>query len=178
MLSCLNLRHCQPSRDQPTYQLDRARLVPHDGTQRAKSRSFFAMPFTFWHHCDRQICCSKCWPVFADITGRAVSSGSYSPSITVCQHMQVTAMMTRALQFLGLSFVLGLCLQASALTDIVAFGDSLTDNGGMHGASALVDSTLNTNMVRCTLLVTSLVGLRQRLLHRHDPALRGTGPSR
>ncbi len=42
--------------------------------------------------------------------------------------------------------VLALSIQADAIANIVAFGDSLTDDC-THGASALVDSVLNTNQV-------------------------------
>ena len=52
--------------------------------------------------------------------------------------------MTRAVILL---VVLALCSHASAISDIVAFGDSLTDDC-TFGASALVDSVLDTNLVR------------------------------
>ena len=42
--------------------------------------------------------------------------------------------------------VLALSIQADAIPNIVAFGDSLTDDC-THGASALVDSVLDTNQV-------------------------------
>ena len=42
--------------------------------------------------------------------------------------------------------VLALSIQAGAISNIVAFGDSLTDDC-THGASALVDSVLDTNQV-------------------------------
>ncbi len=42
--------------------------------------------------------------------------------------------------------VLALSIQADAISNIVAFGDSLTDDC-THGASALVDSVLDTNQV-------------------------------
>ncbi len=61
---------------------------------------------------------------------------------------------------------LALCLKADALTDIVAFGDSLTDDC-THGASALVDSVLDTNQVYAHQLHAvsiSLLQLRQSAL--------------
>ena len=58
--------------------------------------------------------------------------------------------------------LVGLCAQARALSSIVAFGDSLTDAGGAHGASALVDSTLYTNMVRPAVPAYAFDLVRQR----------------
>ena len=42
--------------------------------------------------------------------------------------------------------VLALSIQAGAVSNIVAFGDSLTDDC-THGAAALVDSVLDTDQV-------------------------------
>lgn len=43
--------------------------------------------------------------------------------------------------------VSALSIQAGAVSNIVAFGDSLTDDC-THGASALIDSVLDTNQVQ------------------------------
>ena len=50
------------------------------------------------------------------------------------------------------------CLQANAFSDIVAFGDSLTDDCTM-GASQVVDNALNTDQVR-TDISKSMLGER------------------
>lgn len=62
----------------------------------------------------------------------------------------ITARMWRtAAVLLALS---ALCLQASAFSSIVAFGDSLTDDCTM-GVSQLIDDALDTDQVRKRILI-------------------------
>ncbi len=60
-----------------------------------------------------------------------------------CRSSRRVQAMSRVVVLLA---VLALSIQADAVSNIVAFGDSLTDDC-THGASALVDSVLDTNQV-------------------------------